>query len=191
MKMQGSDKRAGSGRKTWLVGMLMLATMTVASGGQKAETLRSGANPGSQTSLTTLGVSATSTPVFREIDDPQSGIRWLLLLDPGNPGGPGRLVMAGSRHETPSTRNNLSETGPAATREASSAEPPRVIHAGDRLVVEEHSPVSDVCLEAVALERAVTGKTLNVRLKAGGRVVRAVALGTGRVALMGLPEVWR
>ena len=35
--------------------------------------------------------------VIREIDDPHSGDRWLLLRDPNRPGGPGRLVLAPQR----------------------------------------------------------------------------------------------
>jgi flagella basal body P-ring formation protein FlgA len=58
-----------------------------------------------------------------------------------------------------------------------------VIRAGDRLIVEENTAVVEARLEAVALGAAAPGSTFNVRLRIGGRVLRAVALGPGRAAL--------
>ncbi len=58
-----------------------------------------------------------------------------------------------------------------------------VIRAGDRLIVEEHTAVVDAALEAVRLNPAALGSTFKVRLKIGGKVLRAVALGPGRAAL--------
>jgi flagella basal body P-ring formation protein FlgA len=91
-----------------------------------------------------------------------------------HPGGPGRLlrvVPAGSETRKFRTDDGL-ESDPAAIRP--------VIRAGDRVVVEESSAVAEARLGAVALESARAGSALNVRLEIGGRVVRAVALGTGR-----------
>jgi flagella basal body P-ring formation protein FlgA len=62
-----------------------------------------------------------------------------------------------------------------------------VIHAGDRVIVEENSPVVEARLEAVALGPAALGSALEVRLKIGGLVVRAIARGPGRAALQ--PEI--
>jgi hypothetical protein len=68
---------------------------------------------------------------------------------------------------------------------APGVEPPRlVIHAGDRLIVEENTAVVESRLEAVALGPAVVGSPLDARLKVGGKVVRAVALGRGRAAFL-------
>jgi hypothetical protein len=58
-----------------------------------------------------------------------------------------------------------------------------VIRAGERLIVEESTPVVEARLEAVSLGPAAVGSPLDVRLKVGGKVVRAVALGPGRAAL--------
>jgi hypothetical protein len=58
-----------------------------------------------------------------------------------------------------------------------------VLRAGDRLIVEEDTPVVAAHLEATALGLATVGGELDVRLKIGGKVVRAVALGPGRAAL--------
>jgi hypothetical protein len=57
-----------------------------------------------------------------------------------------------------------------------------VIHAGDRLIVEENTRVAVARLEAIAMGPALRGSPLNVRLSIGGNVVRAVALGPGRAA---------
>jgi len=71
--------------------------------------------------------------------------------------------------------------GPEGATEAARLWLP-VIRAGDRLIVEEKTAVAEVRLEAVALGPAGNGFPLLVRLKIGGRVVRAVALGPGRAA---------
>ena len=65
---------------------------------------------------------------------------------------------------------------------SSSAERTRlhpVIHAGDVLIVEEHTAVVEARLEAVALGPAAAGAIFRARLKIGGKVVRAVAVSAG------------
>ena len=47
-------------------------------------------------------------------------------------------------------------------------------------MVEEHTAVADVRLDAVALGPAVKGAHFKARLKLGGKVVRAVAVSEGR-----------
>lgn len=116
-------------------------------------------------------------PAFREIDDPHSGMRWLVVRDAEHPGGPGRVVPlgAGERGDLPLRAPKL--------RAAKLAAAAPVIRAGDRIVVEEHTDVVDAALEAVALGPAVEQGALNVRLKIGGRVVRVVAVAPGRARL--------
>jgi flagella basal body P-ring formation protein FlgA len=67
--------------------------------------------------------------------------------------------------------------------EPSQAESRPVIRAGESLIVEEHTSLVDARLEAVALGSALAGSAITVRLKIGGRVVRAVALAPGRAEL--------
>jgi hypothetical protein len=110
--------------------------------------------------------------VMREIDDAGSGVRWLLIQDPAHRGGPGRLVAV-----------RFDPDGNGPQRSAAFARPAPVIHAGDAVQVEEHSAVVDASLEAVALGSAIQGGPLKVRLKVGGRIVAAVALGPGRALL--------
>lgn len=59
---------------------------------------------------------------------------------------------------------------------------PIVIHAGDVLIVEEHSLATDTQIEAVAMEPARLGALLRVRTKFG-TVVRASAIGEKRARL--------
>jgi hypothetical protein len=116
--------------------------------------------------------------VVREIDDPHNGARWLLMRNPDHPGGPGVLMMVSQVQ--PVNRQRLSG-GPISGPVAETILP--VIRAGDRVVVEENSPVVEASLEGVSLSPAAVGSQLDVRLKIGGKVVRAVALGPGRAAL--------
>lgn len=117
--------------------------------------------------------------ILREIDDPQNGDRWLLVEDARHPGGPGLLLRAGEA---------VVEMKPAAP--AADAPLP-IIHAGERIVVEEHTAIVDARLEAVAMNPAWMESVLNVRLVVGGRVMRARATAPGRAVLEvshGVPE---
>jgi hypothetical protein len=60
--------------------------------------------------------------------------------------------------------------------------PSPVIHAGDRLIVEENTRLVEARLAAVAMGPAIAGAPLDVRLTIGGKVMRAVALAPGRAA---------
>jgi predicted secreted protein len=66
-----------------------------------------------------------------------------------------------------------------------------VIHTGDLLVVEENTAVVEARLEAVALGPAWAGSSFDVRLKIGGKVVRAIALASGRAVFSPETEVLR
>lgn len=116
-----------------------------------------------------FGTSAEAASPRAEIDDPSSGVRWLLYASAD--GGPGRLV--------PVSPVAVDENGGAATPSV----PLALIRAGDRIVLEEHTPVVDSQLEAVALSSAAVGGPLRVRLAIGGRVLSAVALARGRALL--------
>jgi len=109
----------------------------------------------------------------REIDDPSTGNRWLLERGVEHPGGPGRLVLAGRNHAAARAGKGQSPAG-----EAISGMP--VIRAGDVVTLVAHTAVMDAALESLALAPAAAGATLRVRLKIGGRVMEAVALGPGK-----------
>lgn len=117
-----------------------------------------------------------SVPVLREIKDPSTGASWIIMRNPQHPAGPALLT---AEREDP----------PAAACGISPRETPRlVIHAGDHLVVEEHTPAAESYLEAVAASAAIAGSALDVRLKIGGKVVRAVAIAPGRALMAPLQE---
>ncbi len=135
----------------------------------------------SELRIAAMNLRAAAGPageVVREIDDPDTGHRWKLMRDPVHPGGPGRLVLAAGPGIEP-----VSASSGDRKRVAISAARPAphypVIHAGDALLVEEHTAVVEARLEAVALGPAVEGASFRVRLKIGCRVVRAVAVSAG------------
>jgi hypothetical protein len=119
--------------------------------------------------------SQAGAEIFREIDDPKDGARWLLSRDLSHPGGPGVLAPAGS---SANRAQRLKAGGrPGVTI------PVLVVRGGDRLIVEEHSAVVEGCLEAVALGPAAVGSALRVQLTIGGKIMRARALAPGRAVL--------
>jgi hypothetical protein len=133
-------------------------------------------SPGPRILLVSSGPAspASGGNIVREIDDPHNGDRWLLERDPGHPGGPGRLLLVSVLRKEPLNANQ-------AQAEASAP----VIRSGDRVLVEENTPVVEARLEAVALAPAQPGSVFNVRLTVGGRVVRAVAVSPGRAVFQG------
>jgi hypothetical protein len=138
-------------------------------------------------------LSPVNGEIVREIDDPHTGARWLLLRDSSHPGGPGRLVLAVEpRPQALDEARGGARNG--ARSEAGQYQQGRVsmqpvIRAGERLIVEESTAVVDARLEAVALGPAAIGSPLNVKLAIGGKVVRAVALAPGRAAFQAETEV--
>jgi hypothetical protein len=121
--------------------------------------------------------------IVRQIDDPHTGIRWLLARDASHPGGPGVLV--------PSNDERPSQTLSSSSTVASMAQAVPVIHAGDRLIVEETTALYDTRLEGVALGVARVGQQIAVRLVLSARVVRAQVFAPGRAILQAEAEVWR
>ena len=138
--------------------------------------IASGQSPDLEQPVPIASLKADSSPVghaLREIDDRHTGIRWLLTQDPGHPAGPGRLVPG-----------QASSFAGSQLTSAPSARLLPAILTGDRLIVEESTARVDARLEAVALGSAQVGSHFNVRLLIGGKVVRVVALGPGRAALV-------
>jgi hypothetical protein len=129
------------------------------------------------------------TDVVREIDDPHTGDRWMLVRDPVHPGGPGRLVLVPDMN---GIRHDKIAVAPPTPEPGSSSTPGRlVIRAGDKLIVEEHSAVVDARLEGTALGPAIGGAFLKVRLSIGGKVVRAKAVGPALAVLLPGSEAGR
>lgn len=126
-----------------------------------------------------------SGQVVRQIDDPSTGQRWLLMRDPSHPGGPGRLTPITKFLEV--FKSSAPVTVPRMQPKPVALQP--VIRSGDRLIVEDSSSRIDARFDAVALGSAAAGGPLRVRLVLGGKVVRAIALGPGRAAFAPAMEV--
>ncbi len=122
-----------------------------------------------------------SGPVIRVIDDRTTGDRWLLVRDTVHPEGPGKMVRVKSPFEIANRDDSNPGRGPVGVAAVKTAPP--AIRAGDRVIVEEHSPAVDARFEAVALGSAAIGSELPVQLKIGGKIVAVMALGTGRAEL--------
>ena len=123
-----------------------------------------------------------SGDVLREIDDPVTGDLWLLVRDPVRPAGPGRLLLV--RH---GDRLKAGAGGKTLPPVRVVAQP--IVRAGGQVLVEEHTPVVEARLEAVALEPAVQGATFRARLTIGGTVVRVTAVSPGHAVLGATSEV--
>ncbi len=162
----------------WCAGLLIVAAYTACAQSSTSSGAEVILSSGGLASIETLGLGLQGE-VVREIDDPHTGDRWLLVRNDEIPGGPGRLVLVAA-HRNP--RGGVL-VQPAA--EAREAEVLPVIRTGDRLIVEEHTARVDAVLEARALNPAAQGRSFDVRLAIGGKVVRATALGPGRAALQG------
>jgi hypothetical protein len=119
----------------------------------------------------TLRSAANAGKLIREIDDPNSGDRWLLVRDTSHPGGPGLLLLASS------ARDIVNRVAPPTEM------PAPIIRIGDRVIVEENTTLVNARLEGTAMAPASAGLAFNVRLSIGGQVVRAVAIAPGRAAL--------
>jgi hypothetical protein len=147
--------------------------------------------------------ASTSVPdpalqVIREIVDPSTGDRWLLVRDWSSPGGPGRLLLlagapralapspAPAEKNLPASKDHEpaahTSTAPAPIVQAPIAHAP-IIHPNDPLVVEEDSPLVEARLAATALAPAAPGAWFAARLEIGGKIVRVRALAPGRAAL--------
>lgn len=134
------------------------------------------------TSSAVAEARATEPPsgsvVVRSVTDPATGDQWLLLRDPQHPEAPGRYLLASSLNARQPGRPRSTELEAPMRMDAR-----RAIRSGDRILVEESTPVLETSLEGVALQSAKAGDALTVRLKVNGRIVRAIALGPGHAAL--------
>jgi hypothetical protein len=162
------------------VGIVLLSAGVSAVLAQGPDGPNAAASASAQSSDTSFPI-----PAVREIDDPHSGSRWLLVKNADHPGGPGRLLQI-QRQVQPGPDGAESD---ASQTERLIASP--VIHTGDAVRVEEHTTRVDAVLEAIALGPAVAGQPLRVRLKLRGRIVNVIARSAGRVSFADEPEARR
>lgn len=126
------------------------------------------------------GSTQAAEEIIREVDDPATGDRWLLKRNSQYPARPGRMVLVARQKSSQPPASAPMESADKGFETGKTAE---VIHAGDHLVVEEHTRRLDAVLEAIALAPAREGGSLRVRLSVGRRVVMAVAVASGRALL--------
>ncbi len=116
---------------------------------------------------------------IRVFDDPSTHRRWMLLQDMTHPAAPAMLASAWGSDGA--ARSDETYDLRVTTCVPSAAIP--VIHAGDAVLIIEHSSVADAELEAIALGRAAVGEPLKVRLKSGGHILSVIADGPGHATL--------
>jgi hypothetical protein len=172
-------KRSGF---AWALGAAAMGLVALAGaqapGGSRAQVMVSSGG------LTSEGSAGqVQGQLYREIDDPNLGDRWLLVRNNEFPGGPGRLVRVTAGGRAVAGERAEGQAAESAGQPAAAPSLP-VIRSGDRVVVEEHTAVVDAVLEGRALRPAAVGAVFEARLAIGGRVVRVVALGPGRAELM-------
>ena len=175
-----------TGLRCELAVTLVVAMAAVSAGAQEAAVPIAGnVVPGPRIVLSSTAPVRTpallSGHLIRVIEDPNLGDHWLLCRNLDHPGGPGRLLLVEANR--PVAGSSLNAGGPGAEVVAAFKDATRpAIRAGDRLVVEENSAVAEARLGAVALESATIGSAFRARMEIGGRVLRVVAVGSGRAA---------
>jgi hypothetical protein len=117
-----------------------------------------------------------SQGVFREILDRNTNLRWLLTRNERDRSGPGHWFPIPAS----SAESALNVSLPDLRTEPSSR---CFIQAGDRVIVEEHTRTVEGRYEATALDPAVCGGRLKVRLRLAGKIVGAIAEASGRALL--------
>jgi hypothetical protein len=134
--------------------------------------------------------------ILRVINDPGAHALWLLSPDPSHPGGPGRLECISQPALLAIRRpDSYAESQPIENRQSAKIHlsPPLpdqnalnltpVIHAGDRILLEQHTSTLDSTFSAIALGPARAGANFDVRLAVGGKKLHAIALAPGRAVL--------
>ena len=131
--------------------------------------------------IPTQGLNGAPQRVLREIEDPATGMRWLLFHNQMIPNGPGRLLAIGAGNPAAlQTKGSAASTG---SNPMLRPPLPVIIRGGDVVTVEEVSALVKLQMEGIALGPAKLGNTLQVRLTVGKHVVSVVALGPGRTRL--------
>lgn len=116
--------------------------------------------------------------VIRSFEDASTHQSWTVVRDKKQPAAPARLwgptILRGAGCAS------AEESREALLQTASRL----IIHAGDSLIVDEHTAIVDARLEATALNAAAGGERLKIRLKIGNRIVEAVAIEPGRAEMV-------
>ena len=120
-------------------------------------------------------VQQSGKRVVGYLDDSLLPKRWAILRDDAHPEAPRTLVPAGSSSAAVKSHGGIRM--PVAGRQ-------NVVHAGDQLILLDDSATLHLQLAAVAIENAMEGETLRVRLVQGGAILSGVVLSPHRVKLL-------
>jgi hypothetical protein len=165
---------------TWRAIIFLAAVLTLP--GQCQQSTQAARNR-SDTCLNAVEDPSNIATQYREIgtiEDLGTHRHWILLRNLSRPASPAVLVETPSSLSCGRTSGEMSELLSAPDVRRFSLP---VIHAGDYLIVSEHTRVFDADLEATALKTAAIGDSLTVRLKFGGRTLSVVATAPGRASL--------
>jgi hypothetical protein len=117
---------------------------------------------------------------IRTIEDLGTHTHWMLLRDLSRPAAPAVLIQG--QPDSKCVRLRIEKSGLRSAPNLRRTSLP-VVHAGDYLIVSEHTRSLDAELEATALKPAAIGESLTVRLKFGGHILSAIATAPGRASL--------
>lgn len=117
----------------------------------------------------------------RVIADATTHRLWLLKRNYKRPAAPASLVPLST--ESPCAFFLTKACGECSHLKSHGQVVP-VIRAGDTLILSEHTAVSDLRVEAVALSAADAGEVMTVRMKAGGRLFHALVTAPGQATLL-------
>jgi hypothetical protein len=124
--------------------------------------------------------TGTRYRAIRTVEDYGTHQHWMLLQNLSRPAAPAVLIQRPLDFSCARLSLERPDLRFPSDRESLSLP---VIHAGNYLIVSEHTRVLDAELEAIALRPAAIGEGLTVRLKFGGRTRNAIATAPGRATL--------
>ena len=118
---------------------------------------------------------------IRIVADPATHQLWLLKRDYKQPAAPAILVPLPTESQRSILRTEERANCAQLTPQGRSGP---AIRSGDSLIVSEHTSISDVRLEAIALSTAGIGEVLTIRLKIGSPILHAVVVAPGQAGLL-------
>lgn len=168
-------------KSTWAVkrAMFSLASVLSLSGWSQESKVEIHNHPDACFHVEGLNVASQYREI-RSIEDLGTHSHWMLLRDLSRPAAPALLIQGQPDSKCARLRIEKSGLRSAPNRESTSLP---VVHAGDYLIVSEHTRNLDAELEATALKPAGIGESLTVRLKFGGHILSAIATAPGRASL--------
>jgi hypothetical protein len=121
-------------------------------------------------------VQQSGMRVVGYLDDSLLPKRWAILQDDTHPEAPRTLVPAGPSPAAIKQHSVMKASAAGAQQ--------NVVHAGDRLTLLDDSTTLHLQLAAVAIENAMQGEQLRVRLVQGGTILSGIVLSPHRVKLL-------